>query len=291
MTLSLPAPAKLNLFMHILGQRPDGYHNLETVFQFVDWCDTLHFSIQDAPDWTLDGNFDGIPAEQNLITHALDALVAHTGVRKGLTVAVEKVLPMGGGLGGGSSNAATTLFAANALWELGLDLPTLKDIGVRLGADVPIFLHAHAAFATGIGETLEDLHPPTPYYVLVIPPVEVPTPLIFGHKNLTRGTPPIRIEALNWSETRNDAESLVSSLFPEVQQALSELSRYAPARLTGTGGTVFAAFDSLDEASKIADKFAAPFRAVVCKGHNVSPLVEAARHTESATVFWGVAKR
>ncbi|MFZ5844777.1 MAG: 4-(cytidine 5'-diphospho)-2-C-methyl-D-erythritol kinase [Pseudomonadota bacterium] len=243
-SLSLPAPAKLNLFLHITGRRDDGYHLLETVFQLLDYGDTMQFRRRDDGVITVHPELAGVPFESNLVVRAARALQAETGCRFGVDMQLEKRIPMGGGLGGGSSNAATTLRALNQLWQLGLTVDTLATIGLRLGADVPVFVRAETAYATGIGEALTAVQMPSQWFAVFTPPVAVPTAEIFRHPALTRDTRPCTIRALadrGWFEqTRNDCEPLVRTLYPAVNTLIERLQNLAPTRMTGTGSSVFA---------------------------------------------------
>ncbi|HEX4910872.1 MAG TPA: 4-(cytidine 5'-diphospho)-2-C-methyl-D-erythritol kinase [Permianibacter sp.] len=243
-TLSLPAPAKLNLFLHITGRRDDGYHLLETVFQLLDYGDAMQFQRRNDGVLTLQPELAGVPFESNLVVRAARALQAETGCRLGADIRLEKRIPMGGGLGGGSSNAATTLRALNRLWQLGLSVDSLAAIGLRLGADVPVFVRAETAYATGIGEALTAVQMPAQCFAVFTPPVAVPTAEIFRHPALTRDTRPCTIRALadrGWFEqTRNDCEPLVRTLYPAVNSLIERLQNVAPTRMTGTGSSVFA---------------------------------------------------
>lgn len=243
-TLTLPSPAKLNLFLHITGRRDDGYHLLETVFQLLDYGDTMQFQRRDDGALTLQPELAGVPFESNLVVRAARALQAETGCPLGADIRLEKRIPMGGGLGGGSSNAATTLRALNRLWQLGLSVDTLAAIGLRLGADVPVFVRAETAYATGIGEALTAVQMPAQCFAVFTPSVAVPTAEIFRHPALTRDTRPCTIRALadrGWFEqTRNDCEPLVRTLYPAVNTLIERLQNLAPTRMTGTGSSVFA---------------------------------------------------
>lgn len=242
--LSLRSPAKLNLFLHVTGRRPDGYHLLETVFQLLDYGDDMHFHRRDDSQITLQPELPGVPAEANLVVRAARALQAETGDTQGADIRLDKRIPMGGGLGGGSSNAATTLRALNRLWQLGLSVDRLAAIGLNLGADVPVFVRAETAYATGIGEQLTPVEMPAQVFAVFTPTVAVPTAEIFRHPALTRDTRPCTIRALadrGWFEqTRNDCEPLVRTLYPAVNSLIERLQNLAPTRMTGTGSSVFA---------------------------------------------------
>ena len=283
MSLKLPAPAKLNLFLHITGRRSDGYHNLETCFQFINVCDYLTFEATDTGNIKLTPSLEGVPDEQNLIVKAARLLQEYTGCTQGARIQLEKKLPMGGGLGGGSSNAATTLHGLNRLWSLDLSTSELEHLGLSLGADVPIFVHGHSAFASGIGEVFEEANPEELYYLIMVPDCHVNTAKIFSDPALTRDSKTLRIraplsEAINWQliETlRNDCEALVRKQYPEINQAFKTLSQHADARLTGTGCCLFAPFNFHEDASKIASLLPEGNHSFIAKGLNTSPLLEA----------------
>lgn len=242
--LSLRSPAKLNLFLHVTGRRPDGYHLLETVFQLLDYGDDMRFRRRADGQIHLQPELPGVPAEANLVVRAARALQAETGCALGADIGLDKRIPMGGGLGGGSSNAATTLRALNRLWQLGLSVERLAAIGLNIGADVPVFVRAETAYATGIGEQLCPIEMPAQVFAVFTPAVAVPTAEIFRHPALTRDTRPCTIRALadrGWFEqTRNDCEPLVRTLYPAVNSLIERLQNLAPTRMTGTGSSVFA---------------------------------------------------
>lgn len=270
--LTLPAPAKLNLFLHVTGRRADGYHLLQTLFQLLDHGDTLRFEPAD----TLSLNdIPGVAAGDNLVLRAARALQAHSGCRAGARIHLDKHLPSGGGLGGGSSDAATTLLALDRLWGLGLGLDTLAGIGLGLGADVPVFVRGHSAFAEGVGERLQPVDLPAHWFVVVNPGVHVETARIFRDPALTRDTPVMTMAALREpgydTRFRNDCEAVVRRLHPEVADALDWLGQFGTARLTGTGGCVFLATDAETEARHILQRLPSPFTGFVARGVNVSP--------------------
>lgn len=270
--LSVPAPAKLNLMLHILGRRDDGYHELQTLFQFLDYGDELEFRRRDDDQITLAPAIDGVDFEDNLIIRAARALQALSEKPCGADIRLHKVLPMGGGLGGGSSDAATTLLTLNKLWQLQLSLQQLAELGLRLGADVPVFVHGQAAFAEGVGEILT----PTPeldepWYLVVVPQVHVNTGKIFSNKCLTRDTPAINIRTALRREGNNDCQAVVSMLHPEIGKALNLLNIFSPAKLTGTGACIFSRFRSELEAIKVSKQLPAEYLTFVAKGINHSP--------------------
>ena len=269
-----PAPAKLNLFLHITGQRADGYHELQTLFQFLTVGDWLYFDIQGG-DVCLSGTPAGVPAAEDLCVKAARLLLETTDHALGVTIYNDKRLPPGSGLGGGSSDAATTLIVLNQLWQLGLETSHLAELGLRLGADVPVFVHGHAAWAEGVGEILTPVTPPERWFLVVIPPVSVSTADIFSDTELTRDTPRMKIPDLLSSCGKNDCEALVSRRYPEVAAALDWLGRYAPARMSGTGGSVFAAFDSQANAQLVADQLPEGWKSFTARGINRSPLLSA----------------
>ncbi len=269
-----PAPAKLNLFLHVTGQRPDGYHNLQTVFQLIDLCDEIGITIRtDAQIERFTGPPD-VPPESDLIVRAARALQFATGTKLGASLRVRKRIPMGGGLGGGSSDAATTLVALNHLWGCDLPLPRLAEIGLTLGSDVPVFVYGSSAWAEGRGEVLTAVELPEHWYAIIHPRVQVPTPEIFQAPELTRNSPLITIRAFFQTGCRNDCESVVRARFPEVSEALDWLSRFAPARLTGTGACVFAAFTRAIDAERVAAKVPDQWTGFVARGLNTSPVHE-----------------
>ncbi|WP_413111916.1 4-(cytidine 5'-diphospho)-2-C-methyl-D-erythritol kinase [Thaumasiovibrio sp. DFM-14] len=268
-----PSPAKLNLFLYINGQRPDGYHELQTLFQFLDHGDELTIIPNDTGAITITPALQGVPLESNLIYKAAMALKAAAHCPFGAEIAMDKRLPMGGGLGGGSSNAATTLVALNHLWNTQLTTDELAAIGVKLGADVPVFVRGHAAFAEGVGEILQPADPQEHYYLVVKPSVDVSTAAIFNHPALTRNTPKRDLATLLSSKYGNDCEKIVTELHPEVAKALSWLLEYAPSRLTGSGACVFAEFESRQHADAVFNILPDWLDGFVARGVNTSPLL------------------
>jgi len=274
-SMQLPAPAKINWFLHVLGRRADGYHEIQTLFQFVDLHDDLHFFARKDGRINLNPELFGVADSDNLIVRAARALQAKTGCAMGADITLHKKIPMGAGLGGGSSNAATTLLALNRLWHTGLSLDELSAIGLTIGADVPVFLHGSAAWAEGIGERLTPIILPQPWLVLVIPNCHVPTAELYHDSRLTRDSNALTIQHYQIGQGQNDFASIVRQDYPAVDQALCWLSQHGDARMSGSGGVCFAAFDSSAEASKIASLVPRPLQAVVVKGMNHSPLHEA----------------
>ncbi len=270
--LTLPSPAKLNLFLHITGKRPDGYHNLQTVFQILDHGDELTFQPNTSGDITLSPAIDGLKTRDNLIYKAAILLQKHAGVDLGADIQLTKRLPMGGGIGGGSSNAATTLLGLNRLWKANIDMDTLAELGRQLGADVPVFVRGDSAWAEGVGEALEPLELPTQFYVVLAPQCHVSTAKIFSHKELTRDTLAITVAAFLKRGGKNDCQPLVETLFPQVRDAVEWLGQYSPTQLTGTGACVFASFSSREAAEAVFAKKPEQFGGFVAKGVNLSPL-------------------
>ncbi len=271
---SWPAPAKINLFLHIIGRRPDGYHLLQTAFQFLDQGDALYFTPRDDGAIRLLTPLPGVSEQQDLTMRAATLLQRHAGTSLGVDISVEKRLPMGAGLGGGSSDAATTLVALNRLW--GVDLPDgqLAELGLQLGADVPVFVHGRAAWAEGVGERLTPIDLPESWYVVVIPPCHVSTAEIFTAPELTRNVPPLTIPAFLSGVGSNVCEVVVCRRYPEVGQALTWLGGYAQARMSGTGSAVFAAFADKAQAQSVVEAVPARWVAFMARGCNRSPLHE-----------------
>jgi 4-diphosphocytidyl-2-C-methyl-D-erythritol kinase len=270
-----PAPAKLNLFLHITGRRADGYHELQTIFQFLTIGDWLYFDLQPAGGIRLAGCPAGVPETGDLTVRAARLLRETAGSSAGVTIYNDKRLPVGGGLGGGSSDAATTLVVLNRLWRLGLDTDTLASLGLVLGADVPVFVRGQAAWAEGVGEILTPVTPPEAWFLVVVPPVSVSTADIFSDVELTRDTPRMKIPDLLACGGWNDCEAVVCRRYPEVAAALDWLSAFSPARMTGTGGCVFAVFESEAQAQAVAEQLPANLSGFVARGVNRSPLLAA----------------
>jgi 4-diphosphocytidyl-2-C-methyl-D-erythritol kinase len=274
-TLTCPAPAKLNLFLHVTGRRADGYHLLQTLFRFIDLHDTLHFSLRADGAVRRTNAVEGVAEEQDLCVRAARLLQAETGCASGVDITVEKRIPMGGGLGGGSSDAATTLIALNRLWSLGLPRAQLMRLGLRLGADVPVFVFGENAFAEGVGEELQAFPLPEAWYVVLFPPVHVPTAEIFSHPELTRDSVSITMRALlseRKQQLRNDLQSVVCSLYPEVASYMASLSDYGAAMMTGSGACVFAEFESRSQAEAVLQQLPQQMRGVVTQGLARHPL-------------------
>ncbi|WP_305371643.1 4-(cytidine 5'-diphospho)-2-C-methyl-D-erythritol kinase [Photobacterium leiognathi] len=270
-----PAPAKLNLFLYITGQRPNGYHDLQTLFQFVDYGDTLTITPRRDNQLLLTPAIEGVKTEDNLIYRAAEALRQAANCDLGADIHIDKILPMGGGLGGGSSNAATTLVALNHLWQTNLSVDELAEIGLKLGADVPVFVRGTSAFAEGVGEKLQPAEPEEKWFLVAKPDISIATVDIFTHPDLPRNTEKRSLDALLRGVYENDCEKIVRSLNPEVDQALSWLLEYAPSRLTGTGACVFSEFNTQEEANAILKILPDWLHGFVAKGVNTSPLMTA----------------
>ena len=271
-SLRLPAPAKLNLMLRIVGRREDGYHLLQTVFQFIDRCDWITLHPQSSDEIRLLNPLPGVPEASDLTVRAAKALRDAAGLRSGVVIEIEKNLPMGGGLGGGSSDAATTLVGLNRLWNAGLTISELKEIGLKLGADVPVFVNGVAAWAEGVGEFLTPLDLPEPWYVVIVPNCHVATGQIFGAPELTRDNPPITIVEFFSGNRVNHCLPVVTSHYPEVQAAINDLARYGSARLTGTGACVFAEFETEVEARRVVSDLSGKWITFAARGLNHSPL-------------------
>lgn len=270
--LTLPSPAKLNLFLHINGRRSDGYHLLQTVFQLLDYGDELSFETTHDATLTLSPAIEGLANEDNLIFRAAKLLQQHTHCTTGAHITLTKRLPMGGGIGGGSSNAATTLVALNHLWQTQLSTEQLASLGAQLGADVPVFIHGQSAWAEGVGEILTPLDLPTRWYLVIRPNVHVSTAEIFAKKKLTRDTPIIKVAAFLEGGGKNDCQDIVLESFPQVKEAIDWLNFFSQARLTGTGSCIFAVFDSEAEAKEVLALKPVHLDGFVAKGVNRSPL-------------------
>jgi 4-diphosphocytidyl-2-C-methyl-D-erythritol kinase len=287
MTLSLPAPAKLNLFLHITGRRADGYHELQTLFQLIDYSDTLHFSRREDATITLTPAIAGVAYDDNLIIKAALALKNYMLSKpatsnkldlSGIDIQLEKKLPIGGGLGGGSSNAATTLVALNHLWKAGLNNKELCDIGVGLGADVPVFINGYSAWAEGIGEKLQPIELTQQWYLIIKPNCHVSTVDVFSREELTRDTLAIKVALFFEQGGKNDCQNVVCQAYPEVKKAIDWLSKFSDAKLTGTGACVFAAFSNENDAKALLEKASMLAKdngwiCFVARGINQSPIM------------------
>jgi len=267
-----PAPAKLNLFLHVVARRADGYHELQTLFQLIDLADDILLAVRDDGVIERHAGAAGVSPEQDLTVRAARALQGFTGSPLGVDLEVHKRIPMGAGLGGGSSDAATVLLALNELWSCGLSLDALSTLGASLGADVPVFIQGSSAWAEGIGERLTPVTLPPAWYVIVYPGVHVSTAAVFQSPELTRNSSLITIRAFFESGARNDCEPVVRARYPEVAEALDWLRQRAPAQLTGTGACVFAACASASAAERLAAQVPARWQCFVARGLDTSPV-------------------
>lgn len=271
-THSYPAPAKLNLMLRIVGRRPDGYHLLQTVIRFVDYCDTLDFRVRKDGVIARTNEIAGIPADEDLAVRAARLLQRASGTLLGADITLAKRLPVGGGLGGGSSDAATTLLALNHLWGCGLPRERLAALALELGADVPVFVGGENAFGEGIGERLTPLSLPEAWYLVLTPPVAVPTARMFAHNELKRDSKPIKITAFSIEQAGNDLEPVVCREYPEIARHLAWLKQSAPAWVTGTGACVFAAFATEAAARRVWEQAPRDMRGFIAQGLARHPL-------------------
>ncbi|MGD9599714.1 MAG: 4-(cytidine 5'-diphospho)-2-C-methyl-D-erythritol kinase [Steroidobacteraceae bacterium] len=267
-----PAPAKLNLFLHIVGRRADGYHRLQTAFRLLDFGDEIDIEPTGDGEVVRLAGPEGVASADDLAVRAAHALKAASGSDRGARLHVRKRIPLGGGLGGGSSDAATVLVALNELWGIGYDLSRLSSVGARLGADVPVFVRGESAWAEGVGEQLSPLELPERWYVVIHPGVAVATRDVFEAPELPRNSPLVTVRDFMRGETRNDCEPVVRARYPAVAEALEWLGRFGAARLTGTGSCVFAAFESAAAAERVAARTPEAWRSIVARGVQRSPL-------------------
>ena len=275
--LICPAPAKLNLFLHVVGRRADGYHLLQTVFRLLDYGDTLRLSLRADGQVRRTLDLPGVPASDDLCLRAAQLLQSETGCQLGVDIQLDKRLPMGGGLGGGSSDAASVLLGLNRLWDLRLTRQQLQQFGLRLGADVPVFVFGQSAFAEGIGEALQAVSLPPAWYVVLVPPVSVSTQAIFSHPGLTRDSKIIKMADFSEAENseaglRNDLQALVCREYPAVAKHIAWLSQYGKARMTGSGACVFAAFDTEQAAHAVMAQLPGDMRGFMARGLDRHPL-------------------
>lgn len=269
----LPSPAKINLFLHICGRLDNGYHALQSVFQLLDYGDQVGFrTSKNTAPIVLKDQLPGVSTENNLIYRAALALLPFRNNAQNVEISLRKALPMGGGIGGGSSNAATVLVALNIFWQCHLNIDALAEIGLRLGADVPVFVRGRTAFASGIGEQLSPISIPSNYYLVATPNVQVSTATIFSHPDLPRNTKAITKSEYRFETTHNDCEILVTKLHSKVANLLQWLLNYAPSRMTGTGASVFAVFTSKAEALEVLHNLPADVKGFVARGVSESPL-------------------
>ncbi len=270
--MSWPAPAKINLFLHVVGRREDGYHLLQTAFQFLDIADELEFSLRKDMQIRRQANYHHILQEADLVVRAAAMLREQVGTPFGVDIRINKRLPMGGGLGGGSSDAATTLVALNSLLRLNLSVDELAGIGLKLGADVPVFIRCHSAWAEGVGEILTVITPPEDWYLVVVPDCQVATADIFNSADLTRNTPAITIRDFLAGAGHNDCEKVVRQRYPEIAEVLDWLGRRYETRMTGTGACLFARFTTQEQANDAASTLPDSWQRFVARGLNQSPL-------------------
>ena len=274
-SLQFLSPAKLNLFLHVNGRREDGYHELQTLFQFLNYGDNISLQLNNEATISLLTPVEGVAYEDNLIVKAARILEPLNKSGKGINISIDKVLPMGGGLGGGSSNAATILLALNQMWQINLPLSDLANLGLTLGADVPIFVHGFAAFAEGVGEKLMPASPDEDWFLVAKPDCHISTVEVFQSKELPRNTPKISSENLDVHHSQNDCEVVVTKRYPEVANLLATLVEYAPSRMTGTGACIFTRCTSEQEARDIQAQLPDHIESFVAKGVNQSPVHQA----------------
>lgn len=270
--IQLISPAKLNLFLHVNGRLDNGYHELQTLFQFLDYGDKITLTLNDDKSINLLTPVEGVPNEENLIVKAANILLSQNNTTHGIDITIDKILPMGGGLGGGSSNAATILLALNQMWKINLPLEELAQHGLSLGADVPIFVRGFAAFAEGVGEKLQVADPVECWYLVSKPDCHISTQEVFQHPDLPRNTPKISIENLDTEHRQNDCEIVVTKRYPEVAKLLATLIEYAPSRMTGTGACIFTRCTTEQEACDIQAQLPQHIDSFVAKGVNRSPV-------------------
>jgi len=273
-----PAPAKLNLFLHVIGKRVDGYHLLQTVFQFIELTDKINFTILESGLIKRSSHSSFIDENNDLVIKAAQKIKEISGSKLGVDISIEKNIPIGGGLGGGSSNAATTLVVLNELWQTGLSTKELTKIGLSLGADIPFFIHGSAAWAEGIGEKLDSIELDECFYLVIYPGCSISTKSVFEASDLTRNTPRITIRDFYKGRVKNDCESYIRNHYSNIAEALDWLEGYAPSKLTGTGACLFAQFSDEKKANKVKNKLPEKWQGFVTKGINKSPLLERLEH-------------
>jgi 4-diphosphocytidyl-2-C-methyl-D-erythritol kinase len=277
-----PAPAKLNLFLHVIGRRRDGYHLLQSVFTLIDRCDLVRLRLRSDGVVNRVNDVAGVAPGEDLAVRAALLLQEASGAADGVDIELEKRIPMGGGLGGGSSDAATVLVALNRLWRTGFDREALAELGAGLGADVPFFVFGRPAWAEGVGDRLRPVEVPPRWYLVLTPPVSVPTHDIYTAPELTRNTEPLKMEDFSAQQPtysasegfRNDLEAVVTARYPQVREHLEWLRKHAEARMTGSGGCVFAAFEGREAAQRVLDRLPAPMAGFIAQGLTHHPLLE-----------------
>lgn len=271
---SFPAPAKLNLFLHVVGRRPDGYHLLQSVFRFIDRADAVHLELRDDGRVVRESDLPGVPEARDLTVRAARLMQPYAAAGAGVTIRLDKVLPMGGGLGGGSSDAATVLLALNRMWQTDLPRQALQQLALQLGADVPVFVFGQTAFAEGVGEVLRSQNVPPAWYIVLAPPVEVPTAAIFAAPELTRNSPAIKIARFSAGMGRNDLQPVVAERYPEVARHLEWLRHFGEARMTGSGACVFASFATESAAREVLSQLPKTMQGFVAQGLDRHPLYD-----------------
>mgnify|MGYP001285111572 FL=1 len=269
-----PAPAKLNLFLHVVGRRQDGYHLLQSVFRFLDYADSLSFRMCDDGVIKRAYALPGVPEEDDLCVQAAKLLQRTAGTRLGVEISLDKKLPLGGGLGGGSSDAATTLMALNRLWKLGFTRQKLQHLGLQIGADVPVFVFGQSAFAEGVGEVLQPISLPPAWYVVLVPKVNISTEEIFADPQLTRNTNRIKITAFSTEQVHNDLEPVVCRKYPQVAQHLAWLNQFGAARMTGSGACVFAEYATEREVREVLAQLPGQMSGFVARGLDRHPMYD-----------------
>ena len=274
MSHAYPAPAKLNLFLHVVGQRADGYHLLQSVFRLIDRADTVHLQLRDDGRVMREGDLPGVAEDDDLTVRAARLLQSHAPAGAGVDIRLDKALPLGGGLGGGSSDAATVLLALNHLWQVNLSREALQEMALQLGADVPVFIFGQAAFAEGVGEVLRPVEIQPAWYVVLMPPVQVPTAAIFAAPELTRNTPPLKIAPFSAGMGHNDLQPVVVSRYPEVARHLEWLAQYGEVRMTGSGACVFASFSTEEAAHDVLRQLPETMQGFVAQGLDKHPLYD-----------------
>lgn len=290
--LSLRSPAKVNHFLHIIGRREDGYHLLQTCFQFLDYGDEMSFTLRDDSQIVLQpDNMMGIPNATNLIYRVAYAFQQATHTQQGITISVNKRLPLGAGLGGGSSNAATTLLVLDLLWGINWPLNDLMSLGLSFGADIPVFIKGQASLAEGVGEQLTPIELDQPWVAVITPPCQVISAKMYADSELTRNTQALRIEALAkgefkniFGELRNDFEPLVRRHYPAVDDSMKWLSNFGEPRLSGSGASVFACFETETAAKSVIEKLPTHLTGFVAKGVNESPTVQAVKKVRAQLI-------
>ncbi|HQS99010.1 MAG: 4-(cytidine 5'-diphospho)-2-C-methyl-D-erythritol kinase [Hydrogenophilales bacterium 16-64-46] len=274
MSHCFPAPAKLNLFLHVVGRRADGYHLLQSIFRLIDRADLVHLDLRDDGVIARQGDVPGVPEAQDIAVRAAHLLKSFAPPGAGVTLRLDKFLPMGGGLGGGSSDAATVLLALNRLWQVNLSRPELQTLALQLGADVPVFIFGQTAFAEGVGEILHPVDAAPAWYVVLTPPVQVPTASIFTAPELTRDTPALKIAPFSAGMGRNDLQQVVMVRHPEVASHINWLGQFGEARMTGSGACVFAAFESESAAQAVLQRLPGSMQGFVAQGLDRHPLYD-----------------